>query len=365
MDNRRWKNEYPQMPAAFGLAVEETVAKCLEASQNYEEPGIGVPAVGRKRASLKKWFLLGAAAALLAGAISAGARRTFDFREYMGLAESAAADALFQKDVQAEVAAEAAHLEGMSEESPAHRKPLETSEPLLDIREIMYDGLQLWVYAQSTEAGREFELETLRMEIGGEEVCPVNTENPGAEVYVFAADVSGKNLQAPFPVRQEVRVYKDGTRYENQELLYTVNLENKAEELPDQKFAFADFSVTVSEIRKSPVAVQGLVQVEMTREQKSRYEAAGKNTQAVVRVEGKDGSLWNPLDFSGEEESSVELETLRSRFYCQLPGTEEEQMILRLQEAPEKQDDWRGVAAGQQEAPAYVGEPMEIPLSAS
>lgn len=369
MDKMRWKTEYPQMPESFRLAVEETVAKCMQNPEKTKEIPKNSPRVPKKRHSAGKWLLLGAAAALLVGAFSVGADKKLDFQKYLCLNETLVSEEIFQKEIKVEAAAEAVYPEGMSEEIRACMKPLKTGEPLLDIREIMYDGLRLAVYAESSQAGREFQMETLRMEIGGEEISPVNTENPGGKenVYVFTADVSGRNLQAPFEVRQEVRVYKDGTRYENQELFYTVDTEGKVEELPDQAFAFEDFCVKVREIRKSPIAVQGLVEVEMTDEQKSRYEAAGKKILADVRLQGKNGEVWKALNFSGEEseETSLVLETFRRRFYVQLPQADEERVILRLQEVLEKQDDWRGVAAQQFEEQTFLGEPMEIPLTVS
>ena len=83
-------------------------------------------------------------------------------------------------------------------------------------------------------------------------------------------------------------VYRDNERYENQELLFTV--EGKAaEQIPDQEFDLESCTVKLTEMRRSLTAFAGRIQIKRSPEQQSSYEKEDREIIHMV-LEGTDGS---------------------------------------------------------------------------
>lgn len=342
MDKKQWEKEYPQMPEGFHKAVAKTVDEYMRKPEQIQKKR-------QRRLSGQRCILLAAAlsAMLLIGSMLVGAAGKFDFRKVIGLNAGWVPEEIFQKEVA--VAG--------------------TASQLLEIKELCFDGMRLMVWAVPTEEGKLYEMETLKMEIDGEEISPVLTRQYGKNL-VFTANLAEKEVAEPFEVRQEVRVYRENKRYENRKLRYTVNVEAKVQSLPETEWKFEDFTVRASHIKRSSVVVQGLVEVEMDQEQRRRYEAAGEDIIAGLCVLGKNGQELAGLGLFEQEEGagSHYLDSLQLWFSCQLPSAQEKSVTLRLQRHLPKadDDDWEGLARQQSEnLTPFYGEPMELPLASS
>ncbi len=102
---------------------------------------------------------------LLIGSMLVGAAGKFDFRKVIGLNAGWVPEEIFLKK---EVAV------------------AERQSQLLEIKELCFDGMRLMVWAVPTEEGKLYEMETLKMEIDGEEISPVLTRQYGKNL-VFTA----------------------------------------------------------------------------------------------------------------------------------------------------------------------------------
>ena len=61
----------------------------------------------------------------------------------------------------------------------------ERQSQLLEIKELCFDGMRLMVWAVPTEEGKLYEMETLKMEIDGEEISPVLTRQWKKTLYLL------------------------------------------------------------------------------------------------------------------------------------------------------------------------------------
>ena len=89
-------------------------------------------------------------------------------------------------------------------------------------------------------------------------------------------------------------VYRDNERYENQELLFTVEGKGRAEQIPDQEFDLESCTVKLTEMRRSLTAFAGRIQIKRSPEQQSSYEKEDREIIQLV-LEGTDGIRWEEL----------------------------------------------------------------------
>ncbi|MDO4339267.1 MAG: hypothetical protein Q4C91_14475 [Eubacteriales bacterium] len=370
MNKKRWEQEYPKMPSAFHLAVQEAVErqgnrekqgsaaeqKCAAEQESIVKPG------NRKHGKRsRRFYLFAAAAVLLFGGITAiagVAGKKVIFREELELENYENLEEAFQSDISVKVE-EDVRLPKQAYTDKEYREWLtswekrENNLPLLDIREVMFDGMRLSVYAVPTQEGKKYSLEVLEMYINGVYKAPVDCfDNAGEQdYYIFTLDdVNGftaeddKNLQnlqmqtqdailqTPFEVTLCVRAYASGKRYENQDLTFTVSTDAQLKPLADQEFVFSDYTVKVTELQRSMTSLKGKVSVEMTEEQKEAYEK-GERKLCGLLFTNKDGTAWKRgLSVSEEEarQSHYNAGNLQWYFHKQIPEDAGDTVMLYL-----------------------------------
>lgn len=345
MDKKKWEKEYPQMPEAFHLAVKEAVERKNEKH---------IPSY--KKAKRRYTLLL--AAVLMTGilavvGVTAGQKEKdpmVNFIERMGLESRKDVAAVLQEEVKVKVEKSPAYPEGMDEELLHSLKKRDNNEPLLSVEGVMYDGMSLAVLALPTKNGRKYSCESWNFRINGEDIGPTSMENNmGKEdFYIFSACVDSLNLKAPFDVTIPLKNYRKGKRYENQDLTLTVEIDGEIQSLPEQEFVCEDYTVKVTDLKKSFTALSGKVVVEMTDEQKEAY--AGGDTQIVdILLRGSDGTIWKDSlsgeNWNEEGREKVSEDIYSKSFYIRIPADDQEKVILSLMGCPkdsleEEYDSW-------------------------
>ena len=186
------------------------------------------------------------------------------------------------------------------------------SEPLLSIKESLFDGQILYLYASSAGTGQKYTLGIDRILINGKDSVPV-TFGPDQTLenscgYVLRADLESINVTPPFTVTLPLSVYEktEGQdialtenpsqglsrprQYENQEITYTVEVSGKVLTPADRSFAGSDYTLTVSNLSATSTRISFSCLYEMTPSQREAYE----NQDSVLTIPAV-------FDFSGEE----------------------------------------------------------------
>ncbi len=324
MDQKRWEEEYPCMPEAFHLAVQEAVEKNLTEPKKH---------FFWKRSSMKKLFFLIAAAALTVGALAASAQKEqklFNFVKYMQAERIENRDDIFQRDIRVKVEEEPFVPKG-AEEIAFQREKLMEKSPLLEIRELMYDGMRLVIYGVPSEEGRKYELGADSLCINEKMGYPADTRHytEDEDYYVITVNHSNLEMEPPFEVTIPLIVYGNHTRYENQDLTFTVNTRAKIEYLNDQEFIFDDYTVEVTELRRSLLSLKGKVSVKMTEEQKKAYESGEKKILSLL-LQSEDGTIWENLTVPEEEQLQSDSNANNMQWVFHLKLKQEKKAVLYL-----------------------------------
>lgn len=307
MDKKIWEKQYPEMPELFHLAVEQAVNRAVGNETVYTGQGT----VERERsdqnirgaASLnkrKKWRLLILAAVLCGGLISAAAvsgRKPakitkVDFQEKLGLGERTDLEEVWFGDVEVSIA-----------EEPRYVNELHP-EILEDMKNLKTDGQKTGPNEMDDNMGKQ-------------------------DYFIFTAQLYDMEPADQMEVVLPLSVYRDNERYENQELLFTV--EGKAaEQIPDQEFDLESCTVKLTEMRRTLTAFAGRIQIERTPEQQNSYEKEDREIIYMV-LEGTDGIRWEELPLN---ENTKTLRTDEKHedgyFYYEIPEDGQTQVNLQL-----------------------------------
>ena len=307
MDKKIWEEQYPEMPELFHLAVEQAVNRAVGNETVYTGQGT----VERERsdqnirgaASLnkrKKWRLLILAAVLCGGLISAAAvsgRKPakitkVDFQEKLGLGERTDLGVVWFGDVEVSIA-----------EEPRYVNELHP-EILEDMKNLKTDGQKTGPNEMDDNMGKQ-------------------------DYFIFTAQLYDMEPADQMEVVLPLSVYRDNERYENQELLFTV--EGKAaEQIPDQEFDLESSTVKLTEMRRTLTAFAGRIQIERTPEQQNSYEKEDREIIYMV-LEGTDGIRWEELPLN---ENTKTLRTDEKHedgyFYYEIPEDGQTQVNLQL-----------------------------------
>ena len=346
MDKKIWENQYPKMPELFHLAVEQAVNRAVGNETVYT----GGETVERGRsdqdirgaASLNKrknWRLLILAAVLCGGIISAVAvsgrkpvrTAEVDFQEKLGLGERSDLEEVWFTDVEVSIAEEPRYVNELHPEILEDMKELKTDGPLITIDRIMYDGLQFAVCAYPTEEMEGYTIESWSMTVNGQKTGPNEMDdNMGKQDYfIFTAQLYDMEPADRMEVVLPLSVYRDNERYENQELLFTVEGKT-AEQIPDQEFDLESCTVKLTEMRRSLTAFAGRIQIERTPEQQNTCEGEDREIVSMV-LESADGRRWQDLPLREDVTTlSADENHEEGYFYYEIPEDGQTQVNLQL-----------------------------------
>lgn len=307
--SENWKQDYPQMPDSFHQALIQEIER---QTGKTEETVLKRERRRYTRKQSARWTVFAAAAVLCTMTAFAAARlqlvELFDWGSGASKAEK-----LIQTEpevTQPETLHVSAGAAQNLEEVNA-RRAIPDASPLLDIRETMFDGGMLYVYAVPTENGKQYELGTDRMYVDDHEVGPASTAHyyPGdqlngttvdQETYTFRVDLSALNLTEDFEVTlplsvyektedpnmalsvEEAAAYKAPERYQNQDLNFTVNVTETMDHFADQTFTYDEFTLEVTEFSVMTTAVKAVFTYRMTQEQQAAYKDSGESLGVPV-----------------------------------------------------------------------------------
>lgn len=299
-----WKQDYPKMPESFHLALKEVVEK------NCHE----IPPVIPKKINWKKFFILGIAATLTMGIAVAGVaatqvfkkkEETFHFEEYLGYENREGIEDLFQTEIEVQIAEEAGVplmvYEWEDEKAREQyiynwkldQKERENNEPLLEIREVMFDGLILAIHAVATEEGEKYSLGCDTINIGDKCILLEEGGKVGkGKDYIFMTHIRDLERTNPLEVIIPLQVYRNGQRYENQDIILEVPLEAEMICVPDQEIVLERCTVKASEIVKSHTAVMMKLEVLMTEKQREAYDNENRQILELSVLKSEDGTIW-------------------------------------------------------------------------
>lgn len=361
MDKSKWENEYPKMPEAFHQSMAETVRKNIE-----EIPENTPQAKAHRKPAKKKILILSLAAVFLFGTLTAIAKEKeekFNLAKYLEISDHELVGGIFQTNISDKVEKELTFPEYMDMELVRSWKKREDNLPLLDIQQIIYDGAQLCIYATRTENGGDYELESNHLFINGEWVGPIEQGMREREdgYYIYRADTRalGPELKSPFKVTLPLSVYgKWGKRYENQDLSFTVDIDAVVEPIKDQEFIFDNYTVKITDMKKSVTTLWGKVTIERTKEQQAAYEEEDRAI-CFLLFKSKDGTVWTEQMLTDKE--GVESGSERNQWYFsnKIPSGNEKSVMLYLL-AREKDKLYEKF--GEITEDKYYGEGMEIML---
>lgn len=290
-----WEKDYPQMPSSFHTTLLEAVQKGMSESPSRKNISLEntAPKLQKKSVVKRGFLLLAAALACTATALAASDFRLFDLFN-LGK-DTREAGSLIQTDPSLTAETEGAW-----------------SEPLLSIKESLFDGQILYLYASFAGTGQKYTLGIDRILINGKDSVPV-TFGPDQTLengcgYVLRADLESINVTPPFTVTLPLSVYEktEGQdialtenpsqglsrprQYENQEITYTVEVSGKVLTPADRSFAGSDYTLTVSNLSATSTRISFSCLYEMTPSQREAYE----NQDSVLTIPAV-------FDFSGEE----------------------------------------------------------------
>lgn len=319
MAQYRWKAEYPKEPEF----VHDQVLRTLEMLEAQEgEKGQTRQQRRRKghgRVRPARWAAV-LAAAMLCG-VTVYAAVHYRLPELLGdRFDAQKAAELIQTEpevTQPETphVSGAVRAEGM-EDAVAARPKIPDTLPLLDIKETLFDGMRLYIYAVVTENGKNYDLNADRLYVNDREAGPVSTAHlyPGMEYangtveeecYTFEVALWSGNLgnlcsEKSFEVTLPLSVYervenpeealildKNGQmpeedqvpiRYQNQDLTFTVDVPEQVQTagsrvFEKQTFTYDEFTLEISDIRLAADSLGAFFYYKMTPEQLASYQS--------------------------------------------------------------------------------------------
>lgn len=310
-----WEKDYPKMPASFHQALVREIEKQTAVPEEAREESAGrtrrTGRTGTRRAGKRRarWIVIGAAAVLCTMTAFAATRlhlaELFDWGS-----GSAEAEKLIQTEPEV-TQPETPHASAAAAEYPEEagaRQEIPDASALLEIREVMFDGGMLYVYAVPTENGKQYDLGTDRMYVDGREVGPVSTGNYKAgevlngtaleqETYTFQADLSDLHLTEDFEATLPLSVYEKAGqeketgamdpggmasyqapyRYQNQDLTFSVSVTDRMRHFADQAFSCDEFHLEVTEFYVMATAVKAVFTYQMTEEQQAAFLDSGES----------------------------------------------------------------------------------------
>lgn len=181
--------------------------------------------------------------------------------------------------------------------------------PLIDIKEVMCDGERLYMYMETTEAGREYSMVlhdafyidqahasvtsseyfnvprrtdsgVSRRSFALEEAEPF-TSSDEFGFYAHFSEPIKEDFQIilsfaprqPVPnVSEDTPIEERWTKYQNQYLAFTVKVFQTPADIPDQCFEYAEFNMELGDLSYSVTShLQGTVRLYMTEEQLASY----------------------------------------------------------------------------------------------
>ena len=189
---------------------------------------------------------------------------------------------------------------------------LKDNSALISITQTAFDGKWFYLTASKTENGKKYDLNEDRMWVNGKEFGPVNSTDENS-IYSVEADLSSLNLTSDFEVILPLSVYgKDGkTRYQNQEISFTVPYDGSATEgyawtlQGPVTFSHPDVKLTVTSISMSATRVEAVVHAEKTSETPEGY---GPVLTILSPEDGKEAEFDEPDSWTGVQSSTHENE---------------------------------------------------------
>lgn len=347
-----WKQDYPKMPESFHLALIEEIDKNIAMDNNQGN------VISVKHSNWKKWFLISAAAVMTIGGSAMAANRlglTSIFKQEFASMEA-------QEMIQTEPpvilpetlqVSQAVKNQGIESEV-AMRPAIPDPSPLLEITEVMFDGAILYVYADTTENGKNYDMGSDRIYINGQEIGPISSQHLteaftgeiGQDAYIFRADLSELKLTEEFQVilplsiyeKQEVAdmdaameamaegTYQSPIRYQNQDLEFSVSVNQTSQTIPTQTFEHEEYTLEISDIQLSATLIKAKLYYRMTPEQLDAYEN-GNKWIIYPELEGTSGTLYT---LQGCTEENFEDGIVLNIEYTGNPMTESS-LIVRTQ----------------------------------
>ena len=321
-NNINWRQEYPQMPDSFHQALVQEIERQYEKEEAvWEEKTLYS---GKQRT---RWAVALAAAALCGMTVYAASH--FRLTElFWGRISPETADRMIETELQV-IQPENLHIssavkeEGM-EEVVAERPTISDTSDLLDIKETLFDGMTLYIYAVPTDNGKNYDLNSDRIYINNVETGPVSTRHiyPGTplasgtaeqEMYTFEVDLSELDLTEDFDVTLPLSVYErtEGdeqamaverpaeqaqngpVRYQNQDLTFPVAVIETAVKYADQTFSCEEFTLEITNLATAGDTLKAVFYYRMTPEQLEAYRSSGETlgTPALRNEEEKEYEL--------------------------------------------------------------------------
>lgn len=344
MDKMNWKETYPQMPESFHLALKQVVEKNCDSEKTdidkknvekevqmnvqseFSQMDIAdllrkrteMPPVVPKKKNWKRVYILGVAATLTVGLAVAGVtaaqifekkKEKFSFEKYLGFDSRKGMEELFQRDIEMTIPEEPGEpidTWGLYDEEEweayvydwkAMQTERENNEPLMEIQEVFYDGMELAVHARITEEGEKYSLGTDTINIEGKRILLEYGEQVGdGKDLIFRTHTRGIECEDDLEVVIPLGVSRNGERYENQDYVFKVTQNAEMIALPDQEFLYENYTVKVSELVKSRTAIMGKVEVFMSEEQKEMYEEDNKIMVCFSEFKSADGTEWKHIN---------------------------------------------------------------------
>lgn len=358
MNKKIWEKQYPEMPEVFRLAVEQAVKRSVEINEGAGGQGMEVQRTDEKieipryKHKKKKWRLLVLAAVLCGGVISALAvagRKSVsngyvDFQGKLGLGQRTDLNAVWQEDIEVRMTDEPEYIKELPGEILDKMQKLEAERPLISIDRIMYDGLQLAVCAYPAKELENYDIESWSMTVNGQKIRPNEMDdNMGKQDYfIFTAQLYDMKPADYLEITLPLSVYGGNKRYENQELRFSLEGRSTVRQISDQNFVFDNYTVKLTEMRKSLTALFGKIKIERTPEQENLYEKEDRRIIDMV-LEGVDGSRWEELPLREYIKTLAQDEKHEEGyFYYEIPKDGQSQVKLQLmsQRKNEKGEKW-------------------------
>lgn len=313
-----WKKEV-QIPGVVQERVMDTLQSIknqinkpeLEENQKY---------TGRSK---KRWMkyavIMAAALAVGTGVLAAGQLRLTNlFPKKMSSPE---AQELIDTELEVLVTGQEhmpnAYVEENTEDIFRGRPIISDNSPLLNIKEVQYDGSSLYIYGETTENGKQYELNSDRLYINDQEYGPVSTSDlkdvTGEDGYTFEIDLSALHLDKDFEVTLPLSVYEGETRYQNQELTFRVSAEAPVQTVESQIFEQDGYSISVENIEVTTNVVKFAVRYTISSEKKKELEDQGKTLGSLVKIAGEEtGHAFSRKDLEDGYEENYELAGISS-----------------------------------------------------
>lgn len=284
-----WKKEI-QIPRIVQERVTDTLQGIKNEIAQTEEKQKNTGRTAGKKRWMKYAVIAAAALTVGSGVLAAGQFRLADlFSKKMSSPE---AQKLINTKLEVEVTGQEhipnAYVEENTEDIFWSRPMISDNSPLLNIMEVQYDGSSLYIYGESTENGKQYELNSDRLYINDQEYGPVSTvnlkETTGEEGYTFEIDLSALHLDKDFEVTLPLSVYEGETRYQNQELTFQVSAEAPVQTVENQIFEQEGYCISVKNIDITTNVVKFTVRYTISPEKKKALEDQGETLCSLVKT---------------------------------------------------------------------------------